>query len=109
MEAWPSNSETTFALTPSLRSSVAQVCRRSWKRRSSRTPDRSQRSEGSLLLAALSWQPPPNSSGKPGDAVVPRPLTHYPEPDLRGVAAGYLEEPSAIHAKPFELRAPLLP
>ena len=26
MEAWPSISETTFALTPSLKSSVAQVC-----------------------------------------------------------------------------------
>src|SRR4051812_10991585 len=41
MEAWPSISETTFALTPSLKSSVAHVCRRSWKRRSSRTPERS--------------------------------------------------------------------
>src|SRR5215212_10803352 len=37
MEAWPSSSETTFTLTPSLNSSVAHVCRRSWKRRSSRT------------------------------------------------------------------------
>src|SRR5215207_5470837 len=37
MEAWPSISETTFALTPSLRRSVAHVWRRSWKRRSSRT------------------------------------------------------------------------
>src|SRR5215208_893782 len=37
MEACPSSSETTFTLTPSLNSSVAHVCRRSWKRRSSRT------------------------------------------------------------------------
>ncbi len=37
MEAWPSISETTFAFTPSLNSSVAHVWRRSWKRRSSRT------------------------------------------------------------------------
>ena len=36
MEAWPRSSETTFTLTPSLNSSVAHVCRRSWKRRSSR-------------------------------------------------------------------------
>ena len=35
MEAWPSISETTFALTPSPSSSVAHVWRRSWKRRSS--------------------------------------------------------------------------
>jgi len=27
MEAWPSSSETTFTLTPSLNSSVAHVCR----------------------------------------------------------------------------------
>src|ERR671933_1658904 len=40
MEAWPSISETTFALTLSPSSSVAQVWRRSWKRRSSRTPAR---------------------------------------------------------------------
>jgi len=39
MEAWPSISETTFTLTPSLKSSVAQVCLRSWKRKSSRTHD----------------------------------------------------------------------
>src|SRR5215210_1580901 len=37
MEACPSSSETTFTLTPLLNSSVAHVCRRSWKRRSSRT------------------------------------------------------------------------
>src|SRR5215212_4128922 len=41
MEAWPSISETTFTLTPSLRSRVAQVCLRSWKHRSSRTPEHS--------------------------------------------------------------------
>jgi hypothetical protein len=40
MEACPSISETTFALTPSPKSSVAQVCRRAWKRRSFRTPKR---------------------------------------------------------------------
>src|SRR5829696_4051359 len=37
MEACPSSSETTFTLTPLLNSSVAHVCRRSWKRRSFRT------------------------------------------------------------------------
>jgi hypothetical protein len=40
MEAWPSISETTFTLTPSLKSSVAQVCLRSWKRKSCLTPER---------------------------------------------------------------------
>jgi hypothetical protein len=40
MEACPSISETTFALTHSPNSSVAHVWRRSWKRRSSRTPAR---------------------------------------------------------------------
>ena len=40
MEAWPSISETTFALTPSLKSSVVQVYLRSWRRKSSRTPER---------------------------------------------------------------------
>jgi hypothetical protein len=39
-EAWPSISDTTFALTPSPSSNVAHVCLRSWKRRSSRTPER---------------------------------------------------------------------
>jgi hypothetical protein len=37
MEVWPSISVTSFALTPSLRRSVAHAWRRSWKRRSSRT------------------------------------------------------------------------
>ncbi len=36
IEAWLSISETTLALTPSLKSGVAQVFHRSWKRRSSR-------------------------------------------------------------------------
>jgi hypothetical protein len=40
IEACPNIPETTFALTPSLNSNVAHVCRRSWKRRSSRTPER---------------------------------------------------------------------
>ncbi len=39
MEACPCISETTFALTPSPKSSVALVCLRSWNRRFPRTPE----------------------------------------------------------------------
>ena len=84
MEECPSISETIFGFTLRVRSSVAHVCRRSWKR-ISRNPARLRRGLNfSLVTARL-------SSGSPVSEANMRPFSLQSEPFACGVVCRALK------------------
>src|SRR5215210_4331667 len=117
-----SRSESVLGPSATLRSSSAL------RFRSSRSPSGAFRSTsappcGMLVVYSIStfirsppgsrtlWggEPAPHTSGEARYAVIPGTLAHDPQPQLRRVAAGNLQEAGLVHPAPLQDLTPLLP